>query len=142
MLPHVTPFLTVLAGASFVVFISHNFSGAKKVLFISGVFAIAAAVAVSSVLSHADELKVIWDQYLRLSKDLKMALAVVIVAATYFGGALYAAGGNPESDVTTLLATPASCDNVTEFDVPAIAETEKDDKAFFEGMLKKYAFFR
>jgi len=137
VLPHVTPFLTVLAGVSFVVFISHNFTGAKKVLFISAAFAIASAVSVSAILSNADQLSNIWQQYLLLSKDLKMALAVVVVAATYFGGALYAAGGNPETDTSALLATPASCDNTTDFDVPAIAENEKDDKVFFEGMLKK-----
>merc|ERR1719218_246801 len=128
VLPHVTPFLTVLAGVSFVVFISHNFTGAKKVLFISAAFAIASAVSVSAILSNADQLSNIWQQYLLLSKDLKMALAVVVVAATYFGGALYAAGGNPETDTSALLATPASCDNTTDFDVPAIAENEKDDK--------------
>jgi len=66
-----------------------------------------------------------------------LCLAVVAIAMTYFGGAMYVAAPERSDDAagTATLSTPASCDCVVGFDVPAVLP--ENDKEFFEQYLNK-----
>ena len=133
-LPHLTPATAALAGTSCVVLISGIFSGPRKILFQIFMFGLALVIAVTVLVTDEFVLDTFWAAYIALPDRIKLALAVVSIVSSYFGGAMYISGltivTSSESN-----ETPASCDSVVTFDVPnSIAA---DDKKFFESMLDK-----
>lgn len=109
-------------------------------MFQSSIFGVGLAASVSYLLAHnSQDLKAFWTAFANLSQETRLSLAVVAIAATYFGGAMYvAAPERSDDDKGVNLATPASCDVVVGFDVPAVLP--ESDKEFFEKYLDKYVF--
>eukprot|EP01041_Mallomonas_annulata_P007126 gene7126-14494_t len=135
-LPHWTPAIGALAVTSFIVLISGLFTGARKILFQSLCFAVAFAVALGKVISEKDLFEALWKDYIALSDDLKLALAVTAIGFAYFGGAMYIAGvtvGEIPSDDSN--DTPATLDCVVAFDVPT--SIPADDTKLFEWMFDR-----
>jgi hypothetical protein len=123
--------------------LSTNIKGKNKILFQSGLIALATSVAAFFFISHADERSILefWKIYQRLSYEAKFALGVLTIGATYFGGALYVgnivvhqapATGASSSDI---LQTPATQSVKPPFDIPDTLDA--DDKVFFESMLER-----
>jgi hypothetical protein len=143
VLPIVTPYIASLAACSFVVLLSTNIQGKNKILFQSGLIALATSVAAFFFISHADEKSIIefWKIYQRLSYEAKFALGVLTIGATYFGGALYV--GNivvrqtppAAASSSNILLTPATQSVKPPFDIPDTLDA--DDKIFFESMLER-----
>jgi hypothetical protein len=74
-----------------------------------------------------------------LSDDMKLAVSVAAIVASYFGGAMYF-GGPSSSDSRSAASrvaidTPASCDRSVDFEVPK--NIPADDKDFFEMIFTK-----
>lgn len=87
--------------------------------------------------NNKDDLKSLWASFAGLSQETRFCLAVIAIAATYFGGAMYVAAPEKDEEVAAdvSLATPASCDTSVGFDVPSVIP--QDDKVFFEQFLDK-----
>jgi hypothetical protein len=140
VLPAVTPYIAALAACSFLVLLSTNIKGKNKILFQSGLIALATSAAAFFFISHASEKPILdfWRIYQRLSYEAKFALGVLTIGAAYFGGALYV--GNivvqqvPASSAD-VLKTPATQSVNPPFDIPETLDS--DDKVFFENMLER-----
>lgn len=133
VLPHITPFLAALAGSSFIILVSNNFSNGKRVALQSALYCIAAAISAAFLFNNVEKLVVIWNVYRTLSYEIKLALAGFIIGCTYFGGALYVSGLPANDDApANLLSTPASSDCNTSFEVPSTSS--EDDLTFFKAM--------
>jgi hypothetical protein len=140
VLPAVTPYIAALAACSFLVLLSTNIKGKNKILFQSGLIALATSVAAFFFISHASEKSILdfWRIYQRLSYEAKFALGVLTIGAAYFGGALYV--GNivvqqvPASK-SDILQTPATQSVNPPFDIPDTLDS--DDKVFFQNMLER-----
>lgn len=120
--------------------LSTNIKGKNKILFQSGLIALATSVAAFFIISHAEEKPIgeFWKIYQRLSYEAKFALGVLTIGAAYFGGALYV--GNivvqqSPSDTRDVLRTPATEPVNPPFDIPDTLDS--DDKVFFERMLER-----
>lgn len=120
--------------------LSTNIKGKNKILFQSGLIALATSVAAFFFISHASEKSILdfWRIYQRLSYEAKFALGVLTIGAAYFGGALYV--GNivvqqvPASK-SDILQTPATQSVNPPFDIPDTLDS--DDKVFFQNMLER-----
>lgn len=116
---------------------SNSYTGLSKILFQSSIFAVSLAASVSYLLAHnSQDLKAFWTAFANLSQETRLSLAVIVIATTYFGGAMYvAAPERSDEHDHAHLATPASCDVVVGFDVPS--NLPESDKEFFEKYLDK-----
>jgi hypothetical protein len=120
------------------VLVSGIFQGARKILFQSILFAIAFAIALHQIIADKDLLGGIWNDYVALSDEDKLALAVAMIGFAYFGGALYIAGvtvGEVPEEIMN--DTPGSIDSCVTFVVPS--DIPSDDKKLFEWIFDRYA---
>jgi hypothetical protein len=101
------------------------------------VFGSALAISISYLVSiNGPELFTLWLAFTKLSLQIRFCLAIVVISATYFGGAMYLAAPESAERVDVQNYTPASCDTCVEFDVPA--SLPADDKTLFEQMFNTY----
>ncbi len=140
MLPSLVPCILALALTSFVILVSNSFSGLQKILFQSLMFGLGLSGSIAFLFgNNKDDLKTFWALFAGLSQETRFCLAVIAIAATYFGGAMYVAAPEKSDEESELavshLATPASCDTNVGFDVPSVIP--EDDKVFFEEFLDK-----
>lgn len=127
-----SPCIATLCISALVVLVSNSFSGYKKSLFTTSVFSFALAASVAFVISAKDDLQIFYDAAKRLPVSVQFALSMMLITMTYFGSALYVCGIYSSST----LSTPASCDNVVDFDVPD--SLPDNDKVFFEECLQRF----
>lgn len=136
MLPSLTPSLGALAVTSLVILVSNSYKGTKKIAFQTFFFISGLAGGLTYLMMRKDEFKV--SSFLRaftgLPDDVKLALSIVVIAVSYFGGAMYI-GGPSGADSTASIDMPASCDRAVDFTLPATMA--EDDTVFFEQMFHK-----
>jgi len=138
LLPNILPCLLALAVTSLVVVTSNTFRGARKIAFQSFVLVGGLTGALTYLLVRKDEYKVsvFFRAFAALPDDIKVALSVAVIVASYFGAAFYvggpagAFGGDGGAG-----NMPASVDRNLEFSVPA--SLPADEKDFFNFMLDK-----
>ena len=92
------------------------------------------AVSIAFLAQEKRSILLFWEQFKKLTPLLKFALSVLVITASYFGGAMYFVAAS-----TSTLSTPASCDNVIEFDVPS-SLPESDSELFIESF-ERFNFF-
>ena len=134
-LPQLTTAIAALAGTSAIVLISGMFSGPRKILFQSFIFATSVAIAIAYLWQEEYALESFWTAYVSLPENIKLALAVVVIGSTYFGGAMYVAGITITASPERQNDTPASCDSCVSIIVPSTVPA--DDKKLFESMFDK-----
>ena len=138
MMPSLTPSLGALAITSLIILISNSFKGSRKIAFQAFFFMSGLSLSLTYLLVRKDEFKVnnFFRAFGNLPDELKLAFSVLVISASYFGGAMYI--GGPSNDASTGNASdemPASCDRAVTFDVPS--KLPKDEKQFFELMFTK-----
>jgi len=119
-----------LVVCSLVIFVSHSIPKANRMYFQSGLFALSSALAYAH-LSHDNNLVSLIDIYNKFSVETKVALCVLVISASYFGGGMYFAapdmfGGEGGAGDNM----PASSDKATTFKVPTAPLPEADEAVF------------
>jgi farnesyl diphosphate synthase len=137
--PGLVPTFTAITLTAFVVLISNALSNQKqKIVLQMAFFGTAFSVAVAMLIGYAGSgngsLQAAWTAFSNLPTEIRFALSVVAIGLAYFGGGLYIAAPDqsiPRSSSSAVDAfkTPASIDNDTSFDVPAVLP-EKDYDLF------------
>ena len=137
MIPSLCPSLGALAITSLIILMSNSFKGARKIAFQAFFFMSGLSFSLTYLLVHKDEFKVsnFFRAFVNLPDEMKLAFSVLVISASYFGGAMYI--GGPSGDATGGVADdmPASCDRAVTFEVPS--KLPKDEKQFFEFMFTK-----
>lgn len=137
MMPQLLPCIAALAMASIVLLTSQAMGSDKQIIFSVLVFGAGLAASLTFLMTQSSAtLSVFWTAFTELDDITKFAISVVVICSSYFGGAMYLA--TPENRSGSAgLATPASCDTITNFEIPE--NLPEDDNLFFEGFLDKYA---
>jgi hypothetical protein len=132
-------FIGVLSIASMVL-ITTSYVGNNKVFYQTFIFGSLFAASVAYLyLSSPTQLASFWKEYTSLSNTTKVALAIIVVTSTYFGGAMYLAPPEQQEISADQLLTPASCDTNTTIQYPS--ELPENDQALFEDMFEGHSFF-
>jgi hypothetical protein len=135
------PTIVALACVSTVAIVSTNFSKKSSYSAQNAVLVIALAIGAAYLRSHERELASLVAAFKGIPEETRFVLSVVIIAISYFGGSLFLGKGESESSGSssaTSNATPASCDYVTTFEVPAMLPA--DDKVMFEEAFERYLY--
>ena len=114
-------------------------------MFQAAMFSAGLAASISYLITNnSKELRAFWIAFKQLSPETQFCLAIIVIATTFFGGAMYIAPVESSDNSTCktgadrYLMTPASCDTIVGFDIPS--NLAQDDKVFFENFLTKYQY--
>jgi len=141
MAPFLLPSLAALSVASLFVLLGNSFQGEKKIAFQASLFGTSFVVAVAYLItSETAPLEAFWGAFTALAPRVRFAISLLVIAASYFGAALYVAspkgnGGSSQESSSLLLDTPASCDSAVDFVLPSSLPAE--DAVLFEQALDK-----
>lgn len=128
-------FIGVLSIASMVLITTSYFGNNNKLFYQTFIFGSLLAASVAYLyLSSPAQLVSFWKEYTSLSNTTKVALAIIVVTSTYFGGAMYLAPPENQESGADQLLTPASCDTNTTIQYPS--ELPENDQALFEDMFE------
>ena len=92
LMPSFTPTLAALALTSLVILVSNTFRGPKKIAFQSFFFLSGLSCALTYLVVKQNELTQFFAAFSKLSGDLRLALSVLVIVVSYFGGAMYIGG--------------------------------------------------
>ena len=92
LVPTFMPTLAALALTSLIFLVSNAYRGGKKIAFQSFFFLSGLASAMTYLIVKQNELEQLLSAFAKLSNDLRLAISVIVIVATYFGGAMYIGG--------------------------------------------------
>lgn len=92
VLPSVAPTLAALALTSLIILSSNTFYGGKKIAFQAFFFLSGLAIALTYIIVKKEEMTTFFTAFSQLSDDLRLAFSVLVIALSYFGGAMYIGG--------------------------------------------------
>lgn len=140
--PGIVPSLAALTVTSMVILASDVIASSKHKLYFQFTLFIVAFGLSSLFLFTSDSLPALlatWEAFVSLPSVVRFFLSLAVFSAAYFGGGMFVAApvqvGGGSSDDKGAFATPASVDNIVEFEVPA--NLPADPKEFFTVMLDK-----
>lgn len=113
------------------ILVSSSFSAKNAVKFQSAALVASGGVAFAFLLKNRGQVDNLWVVFKSVNDEIKFALAIVIVSATYFGASMFSLTRTASSASKIDLSTPASCDSDCHFVVPS-SLPEKDQTLFEE----------
>ena len=131
-----SPFIIVLAFSSIVTIFSSFYRSDTQTFIQCSVFSLGLALSVKYLVenSSAETINVL-KVLASLKDETKLAVSFVTVAVIYFGSSFYVTSNASNSSDTETNQTPASCDSVIQFDVPA--SLPDDDVKLFDYTFEK-----
>ena len=92
ILPSFSPTLAALALTSLVILVSNAFQGPRKIAFQSFFFLSGLSCALTYLVVKQNEMVQFFAAFAKLGGDLRLALSVLVIVVSYFGGAMYIGG--------------------------------------------------
>jgi hypothetical protein len=89
ILPTFSPTMFALSLTSLVLLVSNVYQGGRKIAFQSFCFLSGLAAAMAYLIVRQQELVNLYAAFAALSRDARLALSIIVIVATYFGGAMY-----------------------------------------------------
>jgi hypothetical protein len=102
LVPTFMPTLAALALTSLIFLVSNAYRGGKKIAFQSFFFLSGLASAMTYLIVKQNELEQLLSAFAKLSTDLRLAISVIVIVATYFGGAMYIGGPQGLNDLISI----------------------------------------
>ena len=134
MLVDLSPCIAALTVVALVNAVSTFYQGYQKVVFSTSTFALAFALCVAFTISEQEKLDAFWATFKGLDVITQFVLSMLVITTAYFGGMMQIANA---SSGAASGATPASCDQCMDFDVPK--DLPEKDNVFFEECLGRFS---
>lgn len=133
----VRPVAVAMGLTSTTIILSNSLPGDKKLIFQSSIFAIALAASfmfLSNTYDASGDLKAAAKAFGNLDSEVRLAISIMLISVTYFFGGIYL-GFSDTNGPGVSSTTPASCDQITTFEVPS--SLPSDDKEVFQMMFDR-----
>lgn len=126
------PSLVAFAAATLLALATSLLPKSHAIVLQATIYAGALAASVGYLSQQPTTIQMILTVAKSCSDEVRFALTALVISVAYFGGSFYLSGKNSKRKIS--MEMPASCDTITDFEVPA--SLPKEDQALFLQMFE------